>query len=230
MKCCAAIIVAAGSSRRAGFDKLLAMLDGQRVLERSIRAFAACPQVTEIIVVCPEDRFSQLNLSGLGDKMRITRVNGGSERHESVGNGLAALQSAPQLVAVHDGARPLIDVDQITACIRAAQEHGASASAHPVTDTLKRADAAQCTLPEPVEREGLWCMETPQIFSLPLLLDAYEKVAAQGKLVTDEVSALQLIGHPTALVHNRTPNPKITWPEDIRYAEMLLKLNAADHS
>ena len=154
----------------------------------------------------------------------VTRVDGGNERHESVRNGLAALLYTPRLVAVHDGARPLITVDQISRCIQTAGECGAAASAHPVTDTLKRADEERFTLPEQVDREGLWCMETPQVFQHQLLLDAYAAVMERNMNVTDEVTALQLIGHPTRLVHNHAPNPKITWPEDISYAEMLLEL------
>ena len=99
-----------------------------------------------------------------------------------------------------------------------------AASAHPVTDTLKRADKERFTIPEQVERDGLWCMETPQVFQYPLLLDAYVEVTERNIQVTDEVTALQLIGHPTRLVHNHEPNPKITWPEDISRAEMLMEL------
>ena len=224
MKCCAAIIVAAGSSRRAGFDKLLAPLHGVRVLERSIRAFASCREITEIVVVCPEERFHAINGANLETEIPVTRVDGGAERHESVQNGLAALLYTPEFVAVHDGARPLITVEQISRCIQTAREYGASASAHPVTDTLKRADKERFTLPEQVERDGLWCMETPQVFQYPLLLDAYVEVSERNIQVTDEVTALQLIGHPTRLVHNHEPNPKITWPEDISRAEMLMEL------
>ena len=90
--------------------------------------------------------------------------------------------------------------------------------------TLKRADKKRFTIPEQVERDGLWCMETPQVFQYPLLLDAYVEVTERNIQVTDEVTALQLIGHPTRLVHNHEPNPKITWPEDISRAEMLMEL------
>ena len=208
MKCCAAIIVAAGSSRRAGFDKLLAPLHGVKVLERSIRAFASCREITEIVVVCPEERFHAINGADLETEIPVTRVDGGADRHESV----------------QSGARPLITVEQISRCIQTAREYGAAASAHPVTDTLKRADKKRFTIPEQVERDGLWCMETPQVFQYPLLLDAYVEVTERNIQVTDEVTALQLIGHPTRLVHNHEPNPKITWPEDISRAEMLMEL------
>ena len=224
LSCCAAIIVAAGSSRRAGFDKLLAPLHGVKVLERSIRAFASCREITEIVVVCPEERFHAINGADLETEIPVTRVDGGAERHESVQNGLAALLYTPEFVAVHDGARPLITVEQISRCIQTAREYGAAASAHPVTDTLKRADKKRFTIPEQVERDGLWCMETPQVFQYPLLLDAYVEVTERNIQVTDEVTALQLIGHPTRLVHNHEPNPKITWPEDISRAEMLMEL------
>lgn len=93
-----------------------------------------------------------------------------------------------------------------------------------MTDTLKRADEERFTLPEQVDRDGLWCMETPQVFQYPLLLDAYVEVTERNMQVTDEVTALQLIGHPTRLVHNHDPNPKITWPEDVSRAETLLEL------
>lgn len=121
MKCCAAIIVAAGSSRRAGFDKLLAPLHGVKVLERSIRAFANCREITEIVVVCPEERFRAVDAADLETEIPVTRVDGGAERHESVQNGLAALLYTPELVAVHDGARPLITVEQISRCIQTAR-------------------------------------------------------------------------------------------------------------
>lgn len=194
------------------------------MLERSIRAFANCREVSEIVVVCPEERFRAIDSADLETGIPITRVDGGAERHESVQNGLAALLYTPELVAVHDGARPLITVEQISRCIQTARECGAAASARPVTDTLKRADSERFTLPEQVDRDGLWCMETPQVFQYPLLLDAYVEVSERDIRVTDEVTALQLIGHPTRLVHNHEPNPKITWPEDISHAEMLLEL------
>ena len=224
MKCCAAIIVAAGSSRRAGFDKLLAPLHGGKVLERSIRAFASCREITEIVVVCPEERFHAINGADLETEIPVTRVDGGAERHESVQNRQAALLYNEEIVAVNDGARPLITVEQISRCIQTAREYGAAASAHPVTDTLKRADKERFTIPEQVERDGLWCMETPQVFQYPLLLDAYVEVTERNIQVTDEVTALQLIGHTTRLVQKHEPNPNITWPEDISRAEMLMEL------
>lgn len=213
-----AIVVAAGSSRRMGFDKLMAPLAGAPVLEHSINAFIHSQIVAEVIIVCPEDRFTTLDLTMNGTV--IKRVDGGVDRHNSVSNGLDALDASSTWVAVHDGARPLISQQQIVATHKAAQQHKAATSARRITETVKRADSNQC-ISESVDRENLWAMETPQIFSKKLLLEAYTRVLESQQLVTDEVSALELIGIQTFLVPNPTPNLKITFPEDLALAELL---------
>ena len=213
-----AIVVAAGSSRRMGFDKLMAPLAGAPVLEHSINAFIRSDAVNEVIIVCPKDRFEQLDLTQNGTV--IKRVDGGADRHNSVSNGLNDLDPASTWVAVHDGARPLISQQQIGTTLKAAQQHQAASSARRITETVKRADSNQC-IKESVDRENLWAMETPQIFSKDLLLDAYAKVEESQELVTDEVSALELIGIHTYLVANPTANLKITFPEDLALAELL---------
>ena len=211
-----AIIVAAGSSRRMGFDKLLAPLAGKPVLQHSIQAFVDCDHVTNIIVVCPKDRFDTLDLE-FSHKL-IQRVDGGIDRHDSVAAGLALLSDDTDYVAVHDGARPLITCEQIGRVLQAATKHSGAASARRVTETVKRADSkGQVT--ESVCRDDLWLMETPQIFRADLLTDAYGVVQLKGERVTDEVSAMELIGHHTYLVSNPGPNPKITYPQDIEQAE-----------
>jgi len=215
----AAIIVAAGSSRRMGFDKLLAPLAGAPVLQRSIQAFVQCEEVTEIIVVCPKERFDQLDLE-FSNKL-IHRVDGGKDRHDSVAAGLALLPDGTEYVAVHDGARPLISTDQIARVLLAATQHSGAASARPVTETVKRANS-DGRVTESVNRDNLWLMETPQIFNSDLLVEAYRVVRHMGERVTDEVSAMELIGHHTHLVNNPSPNPKITYPEDIEQAEKFL--------
>ncbi|MGB0775121.1 MAG: 2-C-methyl-D-erythritol 4-phosphate cytidylyltransferase [Akkermansiaceae bacterium] len=213
----AAIIVAAGSSRRMGFDKLLTPLHGVPVLTRSILAFANTSEVEQTIVVCPQDRFSQLDLPE-----GIIRVDGGDERHHSVSAGLAVLADGITHVAVHDGARPLISAEQIRKVHQAAIAHRCATSARQITETVKRANQ-DGFIQESVSRENLWLMETPQIFQRDLLENAYQSVLESGTLVTDEVSALELNGHPTLLVTNTAPNPKITFPEDIALAEKILQ-------
>lgn len=216
-----AVIVAAGSSRRAGFDKLAAPLAGVPVLRRSVDAFVAAGAAT-VVVVCPESRWVETGLSAGEFAVPVLRVDGGAERQDSVEAGLAALPAGTRMVAVHDGARPLITPAGIRACLAAAEKTGAAACAHPVVDTLKRADAQGCSLPEKVDRAGLWGMETPQIFRLDLLQRAYELVRTRNLVVTDEVSALEALGVATQLVPGDA-NLKITLPGDLELAELIWK-------
>ena len=219
-----AVIVAAGSSRRAGFDKLAAPLAGVPVLRRSVDAFVAAGAAT-VVVVCPESRWQETGLATATFPVPVIRVDGGAERQDSVAAGLAALPAATRMVAVHDGARPLITPQGIQACLAAAEETGAATCAHPVVDTLKRADAAGKSLPEKVSREHLWGMETPQIFNLELLLRAYAHVKEHALVVTDEVSAVEALGVPTQLVQGGV-NLKITLPGDLELAELIWKHRA----
>ena len=216
-----AVIVAAGSSRRAGFDKLAASLAGVPVLRRSVDAFVAAGAAA-VVVVCPEARWVETGLAAADFPVPVSRVDGGAERQDSVAAGLAALPAGTRMVAVHDGARPLITPQGIAACLAAAEETGAATCAHPVVDTLKRADAAGKSLPEKVSREHLWGMETPQIFCLELLLQAYQYVKEHALVVTDEVSAVEALGVPTQLVQGGA-NLKITLPGDLELAELIWK-------
>lgn len=219
----AAVIVAAGSGSRMGFDKLLAPLGGQPVILHTLRAFEACPDIDGIWVVSAPERGEIIRT--LAASAGITRfraiVPGGAERHLSVWNGLQALPADCTLAAVHDGARPLIHPAQISRCCARAATDGAAASARRVTETLKRA-TPDGRVTGSIDRDGVWIMETPQVFQLPLLRDAYQRVLAAGTLVTDEVSAVEQSGHPVWLVENHTPNPKITLPGDLPTAERLL--------
>lgn len=216
-----AVIVAAGSSRRAGFDKLAALLDGVPVLRRSVDAFVAAGAAA-VVVVCPESRWKETGLATVDFPVPVSRVDGGAERQDSVAAGMAALPAGTRMVAVHDGARPLITPAGIQTCLAAAEKTGAATCAHPVVDTLKRADAEGRSLPEKVSRENLWGMETPQIFRLALLQEAYEYVKSQKLVVTDEVSAVEALGVSTQLVQGGA-NLKITLPGDLELAELIWK-------
>jgi 2-C-methyl-D-erythritol 4-phosphate cytidylyltransferase len=132
--------------------------------------------------------------------------------------GLQALNPACDIVAVHDGARPLISVFQITRCIEAARTQSAVACARPMTETLKRCDG-DGRITDSIDRANAWIMETPQVFQRDLLVRAYEAVIRDSLLVTDEVSAVQHLGAPVFVVENAEPNPKITFPADILLAQ-----------
>lgn len=213
----AVIIVASGSSRRMDSDKLLLNLNDKVVLQHSLDAFQHRDDVTQVIVVTPLDRWKKLKTTD-----KVQRVDGGKERHFSVNQGIQSLTSDITHVAVHDGARPLISSKQIDNVFAASVIHHAATSARKITDTVKRSSDDDYTASD-VERENLWSMETPQVFKRGLLEKAYALILSNKLIVTDEVSALQHINQPTKLIHNRTPNPKITLPGDLEIASLLLK-------
>lgn len=216
-----AIIVAAGSSRRMGFNKLLAPLGGRAVLHRTLGQFQACSDVSEILLVAGEEVMAAAEC-WLAELPKLKAIlPGGAERHFSVWAGLQACDPRALTVAVHDGARPLISPAQITACIRAAERQGAAACARPMTETIKRV-SAEGEICESLDRSGVWVMETPQVFDREMLVHAYEAVLRDGALVTDEVSAVQHLGKKVWVVDNPLPNPKITFPPDLVLAERFL--------
>jgi 2-C-methyl-D-erythritol 4-phosphate cytidylyltransferase len=216
---CSAILVAAGSSRRMGFDKLSAPLGGLPVLRRTLEAFLAAETIASVVIVCPLERWSLLD--GAVFTKPVTRVDGGADRQDSVANGLAALANEVEFVAVHDGARPLVSPEDIDRCVAAAMEHSAAALARRATETMKRSDTGDFSA-EDVSRENLWCMETPQVFGIPLLREACAAVAARRLTVTDEVSAVQAIGGKVKFIESTHPNLKITTPADLALAQALL--------
>ncbi len=221
-----AIIVAAGSSRRMGFDKLFAKLDGKPVLWHSIQAFSETKEVDEILIVTREDQMDLVEHLVATERMeKVTKViSGGAERHISVWNGLQAVDSKDSaFIAIHDGARPLVTPKLIKACIDLAETHGAACCASQIPDTVKRASVEQMVT-ESVERTGLWAMQTPQVFSSGLILQAYAALMAKHEMVTDEVSAVQKLGKKIALLKNDDWNMKITFPHDLELAEHVLDL------
>ena len=217
------IIVAAGSSRRMGFNKLLAELAGAPVLLRTLEEFQACGDIDEIIVVTGDDVASEIQAWAQTHPLSKLRaiVPGGTERHFSVWNGLQQCSPKSDIIAVHDGARPLINPAQISRCIPAARSQRAVACARPMTETIKRTEP-DGRITESIDRTGVWVMETPQVFARDLLTQAYEAVIRDGALVTDEVSAVQHVGEPVFVVENTTPHPKITFPADLVQAERFL--------
>jgi 2-C-methyl-D-erythritol 4-phosphate cytidylyltransferase len=135
--------------------------------------------------------------------------------------GLNLLAPGARYVAVHDAARPFITSEQIGRVLEFARQHGAAVLAEPITDTLKRADE-NCFVRGGVDRERLYAMQTPQIFSRDLLVDAYDAVAANRLSITDEVSAVEHFGAKVLLVPNDQFNLKITFPRDLLLAEYFL--------
>jgi 2-C-methyl-D-erythritol 4-phosphate cytidylyltransferase len=202
-----------------GFDKLAAELAGKPVLRRTLEAFLVAESIAEIIIVGPEERWELLGGPTFEKPVRL--VAGGAERQDSVAAGLAAISEGIEWVAIHDGARPLVTATDIDLCMAEAQLSRAAAMARRVTETLKRADSQDCSV-EGVSRENLWFMQTPQVFQLGLIREAYAAVTARSLKVTDEVSALEILGKRVKLVESQRPNLKITTPADLALAKALL--------
>ena len=222
------LIVAAGGSRRMGFDKITAPLAGRPLVTWSLAAFEACDDIGPCVLVCAESRLDEFAALAAPFKKFQWVVPGGAERVDSVRNGLLALESCgPALVAVHDAARPLVTPAMISRVVAVAAETGAAVAAEPVGDSLHRAAGAG-HLVETVSREGLWAMQTPQVASLAALREALEAALLAGRGVTDEVSALIQIGRRPRAVFHGALNFKVTFPRDLDLAEAVLKSAAAD--
>ncbi|MEI6072020.1 MAG: IspD/TarI family cytidylyltransferase [Verrucomicrobiae bacterium] len=222
------LIVAAGASRRMGFDKITALLSGRPLLAWSLAAFEACEEIGPSVLVCPESRREEFaKIAAPFPKFRRV-VSGGTERAESVLNGLSALEEfSPVLVAVHDAARPLVTPALISAVVAAASESGASAAAVPVSDSLHRAGPGG-HLSETVSRDHLWAMQTPQAAGYSVLRDAIQSERSAGRALTDEVSALIRAGLRPHPVGDGGLNFKVTYPRDIALAEAVLALRNSD--
>jgi len=217
-----AIIVAAGSSKRVGFDKLFSKIGDRSVLEHALAAFEAAESVSEIIVVCRDLKLIQDVINRADFRKVRAVVRGGERRQDSVQSGLNAVDQASEFVAVHDAARPLITPNEIERVFSAAQEHGAAVLASPITDTLKFADANQF-VSGAIDRQNIFAMQTPQIFRRQLLVDAYQHVAENSVTITDEVSAVKCTGKKVAIVPTEDHNLKITFTSDLPVAEFILK-------
>jgi 2-C-methyl-D-erythritol 4-phosphate cytidylyltransferase len=220
-----AIIVAAGSSERMGFDKLFALVSGRPVIAHTIAAFENTKCVDEIILVGRPDSLSELG-KVVGKPTKVKQiVAGGAERSDSVRAGLEHVDPKSDFVAVHDAARPMITPEKIERVFGVARTGGAATLAEPINDTLKRVDA-DLAVKESVDRSGIYGMQTPQVFARKILEEAYDLVAKKKIVVTDEVSAVELLGHKIILVPNHDFNFKITYPRDLPLAEFVLKQRA----
>lgn len=201
-----AVLVAAGSSRRMGFDKLAAPLGGGTVLSASVAAFDRHPLVTELVIVTGADETAARAAARC--QKPVTLVRGGATRALSALAGVRAAQG--QLVAIHDAARPFVSEGVITRALEAAAVTGAAAPAVPVKDTVKAADAAGFVESTP-PREKLFAMQTPQCFDRAAYL-----ALAGDEAVTDDCQLFERAGRPVRLVAGEYENYKITTPDDLK--------------
>ncbi len=219
-KSCGAIVVAAGSAQRMqGIDKMLTPLLGVPVLLRSVRALAESSEIDRIYIVTREDLLEKIKVLCAGEPKVAAVLPGGASRGESVLRGILASQE--ELVAIHDGARPLVSQALIAEAVQAAAEMGAAAPAIPVHDTIKAAKDSLVT--QTPDRSSLYAVQTPQVFRRELILGALQTALSQKLPLTDDCSAAEMAGHPVRLTRGSEENLKITVPTDLILAEAILK-------
>lgn len=226
---CSAVIVSAGLARRmGGVDKVLAPLGELPVLVHTLYAFQDCPSIQEIIVVAREDlvvEIGRLCKEFSFDKVRKVVV-GGQERIHSVQAGLNEVDPEAGLIAIHDGARPLVTQEIIRDTVARAALTGAAAPAVPLVDTVKRTENGRTV--ETVDRSQLWAVQTPQIFEAGLIKAATQKALDDGELLTDDCGAVERMGMPVTLTSGSPENLKITTPLDLILGEAILQARAEE--
>ena len=222
LKYCGAVIVAAGTaSRMGGIDKVMAELGGEPMILRTVRTFQNCDAIKEIVVVTREDLLLPIMRLCAGFDTVQAVTCGGASRQESVQLGLNALSNKVKLVAVQDGARPLITNAVIDRAVRAAHTYGAAAPAIPVKDTIKVVKGGVAK--ETPDRATLQAVQTPQVFDFDLLRGALKKAKEDGAAVTDDCSAVERLGMSIKIVEGDERNIKVTTPMDLKIAALLLE-------
>ncbi len=222
----AVIIPAAGSGSRMGtrIPKPFIQLKDASILEHTIRAFAQVDNVKEIVVATSEEWFEHIDriLEKYASQVnRVGIVEGGSERQHSIYNALQKISSKIDLVAVHDAVRPFISEQLINECCEAASNVGGAIVAVPAKDTIKKVNSENTILETP-DRSNLWQAQTPQIFQRQLLIRAYEHANRDKFLGTDDASLVERIGGSVKVIEGDRRNLKITYPIDLKVAELIL--------
>lgn len=221
-----AIIVAAGGSVRMGIadSKQFIPLLGRPAIEYTLRAFEKCHLIKEIVVVCREQDKERIRL--IADENGFTKVSslieGGACRAESVRNGIKAASDRAKYFAIHDGARPLITVEEIERVVEATFETGAATLGVPVKDTIKIVDGYNKIESTPL-RSQLRAVRTPQVFERELYQFALENAGDNMINFTDDCSLIEHMGGEVEVVKGCEENIKLTTPIDVVIAESILK-------
>lgn len=228
-----AILLAGGSGKRMRGtvkDKVLALLEGMPVILHSFKTFIESGCIDEVVFVCRDD--AQIKQIRSAIKKFFKKVSvvikftyGGAERQDSVLNGLKEASDKHGLAFIHDGARPMITIENVRALAEVALKDGASVLASRVSDTIKRVaknkkDLSKCKLDD-LERKRLWAMQTPQVFICGEIEKAYKHIKKNKIAITDDVAAATVMGGKVSIVENLSANVKITVPEDIAFIEFL---------
>lgn len=214
-----AIIVAAGSGTRMGRPKQFLPLLGRPMVEWSLRAFAGLPDIQEIVLVLAKESIKKYKAHLRFPKVKL--VEGGSTRMISVRKGFAALSKKSEVVAVHDGARPLVTGELILSVLKEARQSGAALPAVPVKDTLKKTADKDRWISDTPSRSSFWLAQTPQCYRREVLQEALGKFPKDEE-ATDESQLVERAGHPVKIVPSEYENVKVTTPEDLDVAEAFL--------
>ncbi len=218
------IVCAGNSTRMGGVNKILLPLGERLVIGVTMQAFQKCESVEEIIIVARESDIPAIREEA--DKAGITKLKecttGGATRQESVINGIRCISKGIQLVAIHDGARPLVKPEHIEKVIKDASVFGGATLGVPVKDTIKTVDGGLIIDTPP--RSSLYITQTPQIFKRDLYFEGVDFALEHGLDFTDDCQLVEAIGGKVAMTVGDYTNIKITTPEDIKLAEVLLKL------
>jgi 2-C-methyl-D-erythritol 4-phosphate cytidylyltransferase len=219
------IVPAAGQGKRmqAGKNKQFLLLENKPVLIHTLSIFEDDEHCKGIIVVANKAEIDEIK--SLFSHYKLTKViailEGGSERQHSVFNGLKALPNDDSIVFVHDGARPFVTKESFAKLTRKASAIGAAVLAVKVKDTIKKVTDNKVT--ETVDRSSLWAIQTPQAFRLSLLKEAHESANNEKYIGTDDASLVEKIGQEVAIVEGDYKNIKLTTPDDLLYAKMILE-------
>ena len=225
-----AIIAAAGFGRRMKADrpKQLLALNGTPIIIHTIRKFDVSSVIDYIIVTAPRDSVEEVRdlVKSAGFKKSVIVVEGGERRQDSVASGLNHLQSGTDIVAVHDGVRPFVSIDDIENAVRQAERTGAAVLGVPIGETVKQVekDVIESTL----TREHLVLAQTPQVFRTEILKEAFDRARKDEYYGTDESSLVERLGHPVAIVRGSERNIKITRPTDLTLARAFLEEEKAE--
>lgn len=214
-----AVVLAAGASRRMGTDKMTALLAGQSVISRTLRALEACEEISELVLVVREGA-EQRVLAGAGGLTKLMRiVHGGDSRTASALQGVMACDPRAEIILIHDGARPLVTGEVVRRVVEGAARFGAAVPVVPVTDTIKvgKNGFADST----PDRSTLYAAQTPQAFRAELIKAALQDAQKAGLSLTDDCAAVERLGMRVRLVEGDRRNRKLTTPEDLKIAEAL---------
>ncbi|MEC0243906.1 2-C-methyl-D-erythritol 4-phosphate cytidylyltransferase [Paenibacillus dokdonensis] len=218
------VVVSAGRGTRMGTreSKQYLLLKDKPIIMHTLDVFERMPLVQEIVLVTGAEDIDRctgwIKEYGLSKVVKV--ISGGSERQQSVYKGL--LEIGTEWVMVHDGVRPFIEPEHVEACFRKAQLSGAAVLAVKVKDTIKQVSESG-TIEATPDRRSLWAIHTPQAFRLSALKKAHEQAEADGFIGTDDSMLVERMGIPVAVVESSYTNIKITTPEDLEYAEFMLK-------